>query len=424
MLEIKASLCCKGSAPAQVGVLEQLEIEAPIERPCYDANHIEVDGSMHASKPKMICISAFRIAPKVDKSRVEIEVLGLIAHELAHHIGANEKEAVMIQQNAVYQFSDMGTKGGQSYVSKAWRGFDSYRQDLQTFTKNPSMGADQLVYLIEKLHADFTLEEGSGPFYLFSKTDSDEYRLLSGRIMLSLWYVKGQSSDHTATVWKDQYEKFFNGKDSIKHSESPFAENFPNNEFGQEEIKRLTSFHDVLLELYRAERFAFHAYDYIRTFSWEGPLLPLHAPIVKNPWSSFIGKSFKVVATKCSSQGSNPIEIKKAKQFTVTELYSGSEYPTYLKAETDAGVLNYEISSGIGQDDVGIGTVTVSSNQNSVQRYIEVGTGWERKWVKSVHELQKKSSGLVLTHTIFHQDWTKDVPTQSTSSCVYKLTQE
>ena len=100
------------------------------------------------------------------------------------------------------------------------------------------------------------------------------------------------------------------------------------------------------------------------------------------------------------------------------------EQLTYLKAVTGDGVIDFDISTGIGNEEKSIGRTTVSGDPNSVKRYLEAGTGWEREWIKSSNELQKKGSNFVMTHTIFHQDWSSNVPNQSTSSCIYQLAQE
>jgi hypothetical protein len=403
-------------------ILEQVQIEVPTDRPCYDANHVEVDGSMYASSPQMICISAFRIASKVDKLRVEIEVLGLIAHELSHHIGANEDEAVMIQKLVVDTFAKSGTDGAYQYVWDAWFGFSNYDMDMDALQQKPPMETNQLVYVIEKLIADFTVKVGSGPFYLFAKTDSDEYEMLLARLKFSLWFTKGQSSLPDAGMWRNEYERVFNGKDSVKFSETSSAG--PNTEFANEEIKRLTSMYEVKYEFYRAKSFAFNAYSrYTGPFNWMSPLLPLKYPIGEAPWTPFLG-SYRVVDTQCSAQGINPVTIKEVKRFIVEEIIPGFKDATNLKAETEEGISNYRLDSGIGTDDQSIGTVTVSGHQTSAQRQLEKGTGWESQWIKSLHELKKKDSELIMIRTIFRQDWSSDIPTQSKATCTYKLVKE
>ena len=82
-------------------ILATTPIELRTSGPCRDADGNAVDGSVHASLPNAICISAVSMAPKLNKENFEGETAALILHELSHLFGANESEAVEIQSEAL-----------------------------------------------------------------------------------------------------------------------------------------------------------------------------------------------------------------------------------------------------------------------------------------------------------------------------------
>lgn len=403
-------------------VLEQTEIEAPTNRPCYDANQVEVDGSIYASSPQTICISAFRIAPKVDQSRLHIEVLALIAHELSHLLGADEGEAVMIQQIAINSFSGFGIGGAFQYLSESKMGFQEFVMDAENFRN--WMSADEMAYLLETLFNEFSIKDPSGPYYLFAKTESDKYEMIKAKLELSLWFARGQSSMRGSLRWREAFDNVFKGKDSVKFSETFYAGDFPNSEYGDEVIHRLTSLNQIGEILSLAKTFAFDMSSrYLYPLLDASPLLPLHDLYGKSPWTHFLG-SYRVAATHCEQSGVNPALIQDVKRFTVSYAYPEISSVLGLNAETADGIVRYSVDSDSSYDDLVFGTVTVSNDQTAVFRELESGTQWAAKWRKSSHELRKNGTELTMIRRIFNQEWSESVPTRSTSVCTYKLVQE
>jgi len=88
-------------------LIKSTEAELRMSRPCLDAQGLERDGSIYASKPQAICISPFTMAPKLSEYNYTQETLALIIHELTHLMGADEEEAESIQQDAIYDFNKM-----------------------------------------------------------------------------------------------------------------------------------------------------------------------------------------------------------------------------------------------------------------------------------------------------------------------------
>lgn len=83
-------------------VLEMTDVEVLRDQPCEDRNGKDVDGSIYASKPGRICLSAYRVAPKLMERDAHSEIDALLLHELSHLLGSTEKEAVELQKSMVH----------------------------------------------------------------------------------------------------------------------------------------------------------------------------------------------------------------------------------------------------------------------------------------------------------------------------------
>jgi len=97
--------------PNVFDLISRLNIEVRNNRACHTSDGEEVDGSIFAEVPGAICISAFRLASKLNSMNYEPETLGLILHEVMHLLGSRESEAISIQKHAIeilrrYSLSD------------------------------------------------------------------------------------------------------------------------------------------------------------------------------------------------------------------------------------------------------------------------------------------------------------------------------
>ena len=102
LLSRRSSLETKlfGSKPNIWDITNDTDIEILTDRACKDASGQDVDGSVHSSLSNAICISTFRIAPKLIKERARTEIYALILHELSHKLGTTEAEAREYQRDA------------------------------------------------------------------------------------------------------------------------------------------------------------------------------------------------------------------------------------------------------------------------------------------------------------------------------------
>jgi hypothetical protein len=92
-------------------LIHKVQIQNWKNRPCKDHHGNDSDGSYSGSleddKP-IVCISSFRIAPKLDPMSAPSEIAALVLHELGHLMGLDEPTS--IQENAVKLFYQIDRK--------------------------------------------------------------------------------------------------------------------------------------------------------------------------------------------------------------------------------------------------------------------------------------------------------------------------
>lgn len=85
-------------------LLKKVKVEVKMSAPCLDQAGLAHDGSVSASRPNTICLSAFSMAPKLNQYNVNEETMALLVHELAHVLGMSENEAISLQLDALSAF--------------------------------------------------------------------------------------------------------------------------------------------------------------------------------------------------------------------------------------------------------------------------------------------------------------------------------
>ncbi len=109
-----------GGKKTILDLIEKTPIEIRETEPCLDAAGNAVDASVFSSKEGGICLSAFRIAPKVSTKRIRAETLALVAHEFAHLLGVeDELEATRFQERILRRLSFVENDGASWFVEKS-----------------------------------------------------------------------------------------------------------------------------------------------------------------------------------------------------------------------------------------------------------------------------------------------------------------
>lgn len=86
--------------------------------PCLDPEGKEVDGSAQVNPPS-VCMSVPRLVEKLSRESLRGEVLGLLAHEFSHLVGATEEEADYLQNEVIER--------------TFWANFQGFDESVRTF---------------------------------------------------------------------------------------------------------------------------------------------------------------------------------------------------------------------------------------------------------------------------------------------------
>ncbi len=172
-------------------------IELRMSEPCLDSQGLPRDASIYASRPGYICMSAFQIAPKVNAMTFEAQVGALYIHELSHLAGANESEAVEIQQIAIQILSRTNFREQYlrsvpqfSPMRKVWSSLVDSTNDLSSDTLDTQLLKQKLLVTKNALY-DFRLAyfPGSGAPFGFSRLHMLEIAMFSTRIRAALQFL-------------------------------------------------------------------------------------------------------------------------------------------------------------------------------------------------------------------------------------------
>jgi hypothetical protein len=84
-------------------VMDDIKIDSPLDKPCYDQNNNEFDGSTLDSRSNSICISAQRLAKNTILEEIPVQAAALAMHEFSEVVGLTDEEAIIIQKHAIEQ---------------------------------------------------------------------------------------------------------------------------------------------------------------------------------------------------------------------------------------------------------------------------------------------------------------------------------
>ena len=82
-------------------VMEEITLDIPIDRPCYDRDGNIFDGSTFNQKEHSVCISAYTIAKKVDLLEVPMQAAALAMHEFSEVVGLSDDDAIVLQKEVL-----------------------------------------------------------------------------------------------------------------------------------------------------------------------------------------------------------------------------------------------------------------------------------------------------------------------------------
>ena len=401
--------------------LESTDIEIRMDGPCFDANQQPVDGSIHATKPGDICISAASMAPKLIEERAYTETLALILHELAHTLGADEKEASEYQQWAAYHIKAHNEHQAERIAREAYNFATSVGQRLDKLSRiattlnNPET-LELAQNIFEDLQKHNALSDPNYPiFRLYNYSETSWLDLQDVRLWLIVTYLDGNP------MGRASYDNAFRGLDEIAFKDLDWPLFEPNkNPFGDTVIRRVKTEDDLKRELldlasyFNKERSRIYGL-FLGTSSPAEPNYP--HPIKENPWKNFIGH-YAVTTMNCQKDGitSNPNDSLSFEIFENNNLVQMKTFAAHSSG-TD-GLYNGGILSPIPAE------VRVDGDQNHAIAMVEQGDRWGENtpWTKKSLELSRTSTGFTLTDTYRNQRRSASGKVESWSSCTYQLT--
>lgn len=422
-------------------VLEKTDIEILQDRACKDKFGRDVDGSVHASRPNTICISAFRIAPKLVEEVAAKEVLALIAHELSHLLGSNEKEAVELQESIAYTL----TRAPVIEIREVEWQVESVMYSLEDLSSQKkilildAIAKNNLALTLQRLEEFIdTLYDVQSPLdkYPLNLTDypiNDFESVLKAKIQLGLYFLRSlDSTDNLQEYFIKTYQKCFRGNSALSiDSLNSNCQLHKAKRYGNYMIPRLEKLED--LKEYLKDIFVY-TQDYaqhVRAVRFNQPLPFFNLPnnqIEHNAWSKFQGK-YKSSMISCTSVVDSNIHPFLG----LTEVEIAPEV-IHHPVENLPAISFKEIFSNRSRNDVffngggGGQDMRISGDENDAVMTESRGTRWYDRngqgWARTTKSLQHNGGDFVLSLKQEYFSYGFNGLNSSEYYCQYKLTKQ
>lgn len=408
-------------------VLEETNIELRETRPCYDSANNEVDGSIYSNKKNHICISSFRIAPKLIKQNARIETLALILHELTHLLGADEKEATSYQQMAVQFFNETREKTAWELASRQETEANNISQNLKRMSDIIAKGnISEIAKNISEISArtnEYFSRASTLPFSTHDYKERSYLNFQINRLMVATWVADNRSNPEEP-YYKFVIDKVFQGKKSISYRE--FKERHYSIKDGAlwdnksidlvETDKELAALTDELSEYF------FREYEMMFSLVHDLVLPQANLPtttIKVNPWDNFIGR-YEIVKKECQYQG-----IKGGNEGVLFgfEVYRRADGKLELRNHTKEGWFDLGgLYDGAG-DVLGGALVTVSGNKTEAKRTAKLNTGYFKPYQTKEFTLKAVNNNEYVMNTsiVMNGSYTDHTAPDATGVCEFKL---
>jgi hypothetical protein len=239
-----------GGSPNLIDVLRTTKIEVRANRPCFDANKKPKDASIYADTPGAICLSAFRIGPKIVEETARKKIEGLILHELSHLLGANETEALEFQKEIESNWLRRSTEdSAQKYVQNIQDLFKKLQNSV-TYYDPSRHTAEEVKHKLNDEMA-FTFKDLSKIVYFHGVP---AYSVMSVEDVAQYKFVQWQQDIMWSFVWTPtSLDRVFGGADKEEITFIEYMQlNYPgvtneltNSELGNYPVKRPRNLRDL-----------------------------------------------------------------------------------------------------------------------------------------------------------------------------------
>ena len=424
-----------------ITLLEETEIEVLSDRPCKDKNGNEVDASVVASKQGAICLSAFRVAPKLIEERAHIEILALITHELTHLLGATEKEAVEIQKYTAIRFEKVFFENFGNLVWDMRERYSNLGAVLNRaieFAGNEDWAATNEA--LNKYYMDrYSLfNELWGWKYPFSIHNYDQHiynSIQQFRLSYINIYIKTIMPPHAGQAYDIQeYKSAFGSnkvlsvKEIASHSSGSWFKDCKYCD--SETVTKIEGKDELLKQLKEQKDYYNEENDFVWALSLGNALPVMNGPWnkgVENPWKQFIGKYSAELVGCSDSEGTDGDHFSKG--IVGLELAPGSLIESDILATVSySNGMFSEGYSNNGVDVLGGASVKVFNKGNSVFRTAELGDKWDfygnLAWRMKTSEMKLGAGNLFYTRKTEFQNYKQYVALNTWESCSFKLTKK
>jgi len=408
-----------------IDVLESVDIEILMDKPCKDSVGKAVDGSVYASIPNAICISPYSMAPKLIEERARVEVLALIVHELSHLLGTTEEEAVDLQKSVALQIKGIDETSSLYWVDEQAVRASNVSRHLGRIIRNfENLSFDEMGEFMSKasLQNRFNFRPPEHFISLLNGKEKDLNKFFDlGMFRLLNWHITSKSNHHLSEKSRKLYEEAFKGKSQIRYKDyaAVHADFDLDNFYGESVLKRINDKTDLLEQLSRLEQYYDELSEYFYKIKFNQKLSSVNSPLsenVENPWSAFKGE-YEVTQTTCVENG---LEAVFNETGFVVKTREDGKLTLVVKNKNGFGEMGLFNDAG---DFWGGSTVRVYQSGLKVFRSAEYGTLWNKEWRHKHYSLEQTSPVLyqMMKRTSVKKRRSDYVLKESSFECTYDL---
>lgn len=402
-------------------VLEHTGVEVRNDKPCYDASQNEVDASIYANHPDDICLSAFRIAPKLIEERARVETLALIVHELSHKLGTDEKEATDLQSMAAIQLSNslkdipvnfrFFIRDASDQASHLEQAIKSAIERLKQAQPSNGMAVEKLLEsVVDSQRTLYKALHFNAAYSFYDHREQGYDDMMDDRLNLAIIYLRSIYDKEAQAEWTQKYEDVFGQGKAITYGDyvaQHASYRQDRNEFATAVLYRMNSVEAAINELTELAEYYDKIGQFLFQFSWDHALFthPAYAkPRTVNPFASFAGRAYKLINTVCTAsngQGnirSEPSEI----EFTANKL-GKPELVLYTRRKIGMTSSDALEDNGYGNSPAGsVQSLSFEGDINAptaAESFQEFGRRWGERWIQNRMRLERRSGKLFWVRT-------------------------
>lgn len=410
-----------GSKPNLYDVLEDTNIEVLQDQPCHDAYGRPTDGSIHASKPGAICISAFTIAPKVVSERAKVEVLALIVHELSHLLGTTEEEARTLQKGVSLEYTTYPghpQDDGDAFVKSLIAPGDLLAQTAAQISLD-GKPKDVLTALGKLSEADSAFFTGTyqAPFTILDRHETNYYMLIDARFTLLNYFFENDADAN------QELDGLFQGKTQVTYSDYLKWQKLPSElgrEFGDQILERIETLDQAKKSYAEIRRFYETAAQIARDINFDTRPTPIILPgMEKSPFEPFAGH-YSVISKNCDAK----MRLDDATEFDIDFDARDVAYHLIVRGGSSYSMEDGQLHNAANMS-WGSSYTQVSGDKDWAERTAEYGDRWNNRqghgFRKESVRIEKTVSGFQFRRTEYYEQPTQTSFDETTHSCVFQL---